>query len=310
MNRPFFRLALLAVVVLFLMPVLALGTLIVGSLVNPAGNARRILKTAQAMEAIPVKVTHLLRRLGVLRPVEVELQPGVRMEVDPYEYLGRTVLTTGTWGKVNDRVMASVLSDGSVFVDVGAHIGYYTLQASKLVGHSGTVIAVEPNPPTAAALRRNIALNGFTNIKMHEVACTDKPTRLRLFAAPGMYSMWSSLSARTASVEQGIEVTGIKLDSILNSERLQRLDLVKIDVEGAEMLVLRGMNDSLIAFHPKLILELKADALSNLGSSLEEVFAWLHERGYSRAENLEEDDSLWVPDPRNRKGASGDRVHE
>jgi len=165
------------------------------------------------------------------------------------------------------------------------HIGYYSLQASKLVGHSGTVIAVEPNPPTAAALRRNIALNGFTNIKMHEVACT-------------------------AGVEQGIGVTGIKLDSILNSERLQRLDLVKIDVEGAEILLLRGMNDSLIAFHPKLILELKADALSNLGSSLEEVFAWLHERGYSRAENLEEDDSLWVPDPRNRKGASGERVHE
>jgi hypothetical protein len=117
--------------------------------------------------------------------------------------------------------------------------------------------------------------------------------------------MWSSLSARTAGVEHGIEVAGVTLDSIVKSEGLQRLDLVKIDVEGAEMQVLRGMDSTLTAFRPKLILELKAVALGNLGSSLEEVFAWLHERGYCRTETLSADDSLWAPEAHTMESEHG-----
>jgi hypothetical protein len=110
--------------------------------------------------------------------------------------------------------------------------------------------------------------------------------------------MWSSLSSKNSGGEQAIEVAGVPLDLIAENEKLRRIDLVKIDVEGAEMQVLVGMKRILTTFQPKLILELKADALGNLGSSMEEVLSLLNSYdGYKRATTLSFQDSVWAPDP-------------
>jgi FkbM family methyltransferase len=295
MKSPFSKRAALGVVLL--LPVLAFGGLVAGSLVAPAGAARFIIKTRKTLEAMPYKATRLLRRVGILKPVQTRAGPGFVMEVDPLEQLGESVLVEGRWGPHVSEAMAAVLKEGSVFVDVGAHIGYYSLEASKLVGPSGRVIAVEPNPPIVDKLRRNIKLNEFTNVKVYEAACTDKTARLRFFPSPEERSLWSSLSPKNSGGEDAIEVDGMPLDSIAEIEKLPRMDLVKIDVEGAEMQVLRGMEKILTTFRPRLIMELKSDALDNLGASMEEVLSLLRQHGYKRAQTLDFQDSVWAPDP-------------
>jgi hypothetical protein len=166
---------------LVLLPVLAFGGLYLSSVTNRVGTARFVFETSKRLEAMPRKGLRKLRRIGVLKPLQLTLDSGVMMEIDPLEYSGEIILTTGAWEPEVLGILKTVLIEGSVFVDVGAHVGYYSLQAAKVVGPSGSIIGVEPNPPIAAKLRHNVKLNGFTNIKVFEAACTDSAKRVRFF---------------------------------------------------------------------------------------------------------------------------------
>jgi tRNA G37 N-methylase Trm5 len=111
--------------------------------------------------------------------------PHVTMLLDPYDLVPRVILQTGSWEPDSWRVVAKHLHPGGTFVDVGAHIGYYSLEAAPLVGPGGRVIAVEPNPETVRRLRDNIGASGATNVvSVQPVACSDVEATLDLFAAP------------------------------------------------------------------------------------------------------------------------------
>jgi FkbM family methyltransferase len=125
------------------------------------------------------------------------------------------------------------LGEGSVFVDVGANVGYYTLLASKLVGSRGLVYAVEPIPSTAAMLRANVKLNGCPNVIVVEKAAWSSRGRLSLRVPGALYGLVSMF-------REGKEVVveAVPLDEVLNGA--DRIDVVKIDVEGAELEALLG----------------------------------------------------------------------
>ena len=133
--------------------------------------------------------------------------------------------------KDEDRI-AACLRRGDTFVDVGANLGALSLRAATVVGPEGRVHAIEPHPVTFDYLRRNVELNGLRNISMHNTA---------LGAEQGIVHFTSKLhdDQNQASTGPGIEVKCTTLDELLG-DAVERVDLLKVDVEGFELFVLQG----------------------------------------------------------------------
>jgi FkbM family methyltransferase len=135
---------------------------------------------------------------------------------------------------------AKAVKPGMVVVDVGAHIGFYAMVAAKLMGESGTVHAVEPADENLEFLRKNINLNGFERVEIHPVAAGNICAR-RVFHITGSSDSHGFYTHPNTGTLQTIAVTQVPLDQLVKG----KVDLIKIDVEGAEMEVLDGMNEIL-----------------------------------------------------------------
>jgi FkbM family methyltransferase len=173
-----------------------------------------------------------------------------------------------------------VLSPGKVFVDAGANFGIYTLLASKIVGEAGRVISFEPSSRVFPVLQRNIALNGFKNVLAFHVALTDKPGRARLYyhAAVGCDSL-----GKDASFEQDAraeDVSTESLDNVLKQSSVGRVDVIKMDVQGAEELALRGAIEIVTSTRPVVIFELFPEGAASLGLSPNGAWNFLEGHGY------------------------------
>jgi FkbM family methyltransferase len=132
-------------------------------------------------------------------------------------------------------------------LDIGAHIGRYALEIAKAVGEKGLVIAIEPQPENYACLVKNIRLNKFENITALNVAGWDKDCKMELFSTGG-----SSPSLKWNHGLGGFMVEARVLDNLVKGIKV---DWIKIDVEGAEYEVLRGLENTLRKCQPKVILE-------------------------------------------------------
>jgi hypothetical protein len=106
------------------------------------------------------------------------------MRLDPYDYVTKEILLSHTWEPLTTQELLRHVPTGGTFVDVGAHVGWYTLKAAKLVGPKGLVIAVEPNHETLIQLRDNIRASGVgAVVVVAPVACSNAEARLTLYAA-------------------------------------------------------------------------------------------------------------------------------
>ena len=161
-----------------------------------------------------------------------------------------------------------LLGAGGVFVDVGAHVGHWTV---RLAAQARKVIAVEPDPATAAVLRENIALNGLVNVTVVEAAAWDRDEPLRLEDPLGRER---SGTTRTLPDSAGT-VRGQRLDAILAGE--EEIRLIKIDTEGADLHVLRGLRETLARCQPAMIVE-RHDFLGYYQAA--DLFALLGDLGY------------------------------
>ena len=161
--------------------------------------------------------------------------------------------------------LEKVLSPGKVFIDVGANFGVYTLVASKLAGAAGKVIAIEPTAQSFAVLRQNIALNHFANVRAFQVALTQ--TRGKAWLYHGWDPVGNSLGMDPLRGDEGEEVQTESLDNLLEENSIDRVDVIKVDVEGAEELVLRGATRTLITNSPVVIFEFNPGCAARLGLS-------------------------------------------
>jgi len=149
-----------------------------------------------------------------------------------------------------EPVLTGMLPEGGVFLDVGAHVGRWSLRMAK---RASAVIAVEANPATAAVLRAHLELNQVANVEVLNVAAWDEVTRLRL-DDPNRRVAGGSTRVLPAGLGDGDgTVPAVPLDHLLASE--PRIDLVKLDVEGADLRALTGMAGTLDRLRPKLLIE-------------------------------------------------------
>jgi FkbM family methyltransferase len=187
------------------------------------------------------------------------------------------------------RLIDTILSHlpvAGTFIDVGAHVGGITLPAASHVGPEGRVLAFEPNPETATLLRRNVTKNLATNITVVQLACLDERKRSEFYVNDSSHSGKSSLSARNARSRRTVTVECDTLDSILVTHEVNRIDVVKIDVEGAELQVLKGMERLLRKFLPVVVLEIEPTLLESFSARASDLYGFLAAKGY-RAESID-----------------------
>jgi FkbM family methyltransferase len=177
--------------------------------------------------------------------LEVTAIGGSRLAVRTDDTIGRVLAISGVWEPNVTTIFARSLSPGDVCLDVGAHIGYFTLLASKSVGSAGHVYAFEPSPTNFRALCGNLERNEAANVTALEVAVGRPAQRALLVEGPGTNTGRASLSPvlvgrRTAGLtEATVEVRSITAD--LPASDLERVRVVKIDVEGYELEVLESL---------------------------------------------------------------------
>jgi len=136
---------------------------------------------------------------------------------------------------------------GGVVYDLGANVGYYTLLASVLTGPRGKVFAFEPLPRNLEYLRRHLSLNRIENAAVIEAAVADRSGTVR-------FEQDASTSKGRIGAEGGLEARSIALDERIDEGKLPRPDVLKIDIEGAELLALQGVRKALANSHPMIFL--------------------------------------------------------
>lgn len=143
---------------------------------------------------------------------------------------------------------------GETVVDIGAWVGRYTLTSSKYVGPSGKVISIEAHPSNFQILKKNLILNKRQNVIPLNIAVTNHEGRIKLYTARS--SGWHSINPQIARSSKYVEVPCKTLDNVLKELSISKVDWIKIDVEGAEPMVLEGSQETLaLNKNLKIILE-------------------------------------------------------
>jgi FkbM family methyltransferase len=149
----------------------------------------------------------------------------------------------------------TIVREGSTVFDLGAHAGFYSLLASILAGPQGMVFSFEPNPRNLFYLKRHIQLNRIINISVVEAAVSDHDG-YAYFSDAGPTSLTGRLTPEGKSL-----VKTVTLDKLCSEKEIPIPDYIKIDVEGAEMLVLSGAKSILSNYHPTLFLSTHSEAI-------------------------------------------------
>ena len=168
----------------------------------------------------------------------------------------------GTYEELEAKIMKEKIKVGNIVVDVGANIGLHTLNMARIVGNTGQVFAFEPDPSNFKILGKNVKVNNYKNIILEQKAVGDKHGRATLYHAdnPGMHRIFPQTKAKGQ-----VQVELTSLDKyFIDSNLVDKINFIKIDVEGLEFSVLKGMENILknnkkikilFEFMPKNIME-------------------------------------------------------
>lgn len=189
------------------------------------------------------------------------------------------------YGHYHERYEADLvrrlLGNEEVFWDIGANVGYFTLVAATALQNRGQIIALEPGGNAYARLCDNLALNRFDQVRTYQLAAADTAGEARLYLAGGVADSGASLFDHG---QDGYEVVRtVALDDLLASQGLRPPDLIKMDVEGAELAVLKGAARLLSGFSPLLLLEMEDKTLAAAGATKGAIQQLLSGYGYRPA---------------------------
>lgn len=201
-------------------------------------------------------------------------QHGYLMRLDCSDWCQRLTYYLGRYYELAVlKTMDALLRPGDHFVDIGANIGMLTLHARHLVGATGRIDAFEPNPVCQAAITEHLRMNNIDNVVLHPCALSDVPGQMTLH----MTSEHSGTATLTAVTGGSNNIT---VDVMLGDDELQGSPrLIKIDVEGFELHVLRGVQQTLYNT-PFVLMELIEGHLKRAGTSVTEIAAFMQTRGY------------------------------
>ena len=149
----------------------------------------------------------------------------------------------GTYEELESKIMEEKIEMGNIVVDVGANIGLHTLNMARIVGNTGQVFAFEPDPSNFEILKKNVKINNYKNIILEQKAVGDKHGRITLYQSdhPGKHRIFPQTEQAKGQVQ--VELTN--LDNYFDFDMIDKINFIKIDVEGLEFSVLKGMKNIL-----------------------------------------------------------------
>jgi FkbM family methyltransferase len=215
---------------------------------------------------------------GFLRsPFEIEWLEGLRLTLYPGNEICRSIFVTGRYEPNEFCWLARVLKPGMTLLDVGANLGLYTLFAARRVSTTGRVVAIEPSRREMDLLRRNVEQNVLSNVSLQSLALSDQSAEVELLVAAASHAGHNTLGAfgYNTRLEHREKVTACRLDDLVESAKLERLDIIKMDIEGAELAAVRGASAALARYRPTLLMELSDRALNHQGATSGEVLTLL-----------------------------------
>lgn len=173
--------------------------------------------------------------------------------LNPQNYLDNEIITTGIWEPMSTNVVKRLVKSGDVVLDIGANIGYYTVLLSKLIGADGKVIAFEPTEYFGKILKDNLAENHVTNCLVQKYGLSENLNHREICIGDDSATLqWES----DISPHNGKEkITLKRLDDIIDDFELERLDFIKIDVDGHEPAFLKGAINTIKKYKPIVLLE-------------------------------------------------------
>jgi FkbM family methyltransferase len=182
------------------------------------------------------------------------------------------------------KLMLDLLKPGMNTVDIGGNIGYYAMLEARMVGPTGKVVAIEPMPDNSEQLCNNVENNGYKNIDIHKMAIGDRDGTALMYISPR--SNWHSLHPPLeAKGEMKVPVS--TLDTLLSTYDLPTVDLVRMDLEGYEIVVIEGMKGTLEKYGPRLLIELHPLLVGT--QAMETYLRTLEDLGYGIDWMLEQD---------------------
>ena len=225
------------------------------------------------------RISDFLRKKLAANPVHsiIRVAGGVLMELDTSDFLQRELYVFRDFEPAITHEIKKRLKPGDIFVDIGANVGFYSLIAAQA---ACKVYAFEPAPKTRSILERNLRLNGAKNVTAIEVALSDAAGEGELFLDAKNNSGAASLR-RSPNSGNSVSITLDTYDHYSAVNALPNPALIKIDVEGAEVKVLKGMAELLSRpRRPPVILEVSEWSLEAMGSSKDELFKLMTSYGY------------------------------
>jgi FkbM family methyltransferase len=192
-----------------------------------------------------------------ITPDKVEtftLEQGLHFEY-PLKSLIGNALSMDAFEMAERAFIQRTIKPGDTFLDIGANGGIFSMLAARWVGPAGRVYAFEPSQREADILRRNIALNQFANIQVIQQAASNEDGVAKLaISQDGAMNALRETKHPAQHIQQWIEVATITLDTFLEQNAIERVDFIKMDVEGAERLVFQGSSRLLKQAEPLIIL--------------------------------------------------------
>lgn len=212
----------------------------------------------------------------------VETRSGARFAVDTQDLIQRYLYLFGVWEPHMTNFLQSRLRPGDGFVDVGANIGVFSVLASQLVGDTGQVVAIEASPVFHRRLLQEARLNDCGNLRAVNSAVSDSRQKLTFVLASSRNMGANSIVPYDGPAESTFEIEALPLPELLDPSEIANARVIKIDVEGAEGKVVRGLAPMLDKLRPdaEISVEVTPDRMAQLGDSADELMKTMTGAGF------------------------------
>jgi FkbM family methyltransferase len=186
-------------------------------------------------------------------------------------------------GSPEIRVLRALLSEGDHVIDVGANVGSIALQFARMVGPTGSVIAIEPQPRLARAMQMSKAANGLSQMHIIEAAAAET-------SGTASFKLSRDSSGTASFFRHGtpLRVATITIDDMLLGHSVSAIQLIKMDIEGSELCALKGASATLRRFQPFTSFEVNPDAAASAGHSVDDLLSLLSDAGYQAFYRIDE----------------------
>jgi FkbM family methyltransferase len=207
------------------------------------------------------------------------------MKLCPYYLIDRQILAFGYYDEPLHAFYDRFIRPGMICLDVGANIGDSTLHMARAVGHAGRVHAFEPAPFPLSRLREHVTANGFDDrVTVHPLALSDRDGTATFAVAKEAVEnqgMGSLVSHDNDVVSEFITVTLQPLDEFAAAHPLPQIDLVKLDIQGGELMFFEGGANTLKRTRPTLLLEISPIELASIDRTPQHLVAAVESLGYT-----------------------------